>query len=257
MPLIAAPGGRPRGVELPSLVLPRGAQSRNARVGGAFGILSGILVAAAFLVPMPGGTAAQQLANFDTRAWEFLGIVDVLILLTAIPFAAYLRSVLEGRVPGTASAAAILFVLGIAVGAGASVIQTIAIGTLSSTYTSASATAADRAAAVIAFNVLNTVATSLFPIVLLEAGIMGFSVAMLNSRIFPSWSPTSASRPRSSQSSTSRPLPSCPRSGRLAWLASCSPSRTWSSWRSGSSPPRATSCEPPVRPPSRHRLRPE
>jgi hypothetical protein len=108
-------------------------------------------------------------------------------LLTAIPFAAYLRSALEGRAPGTASAAAILFVLGIAVGAGASVVQAIAIGTLSSTYTSASATAADRAAAVVVADVLNSVVTSLFPVVLLEAGIVGFSAAMVNSRIFPNW----------------------------------------------------------------------
>jgi hypothetical protein len=149
--------------------------------------LSGILVAAAFLIPGPTGTAAQQLANFDTRGWEFIGVVDVLILLTAIPFAAYLRSVLEGRAPGTASAAAILFVLGIAVGAGASVVQAIAIGTLSSTYTSASATGVDRAAAVVVADVLNSVVTSLFPIVLVEAGIVGFSAAMVNSRIFPNW----------------------------------------------------------------------
>jgi len=149
--------------------------------------LSGILVAAAFLVPPPSGTPAQQLLNFDARYWEFLGVVDVLILLSAIPFAAYLRSVLEGRAPGTASAAAILFVLGIAVGAGASVVQSIAVGTLSSTYTSATSSAVDRAAAVVVATLINDVATSLFPIVLLEAGIVGFSAAMLNSRIFPNW----------------------------------------------------------------------
>ena len=170
-----------------ALVLPRGARSRNVRAGAAFGILSGILVAAAFLIPMPTGTTAQQLANFDSRTWEFIGIVDVLVLLTAIPFAAYLRSVLEGRAPGTASAAAILFILGVAVGAGASVVQVIGLGTLSSAYTSTSATAADRAAAVVSASVLNAVATSLFPIVLLEAGIVGFSAAMVNSRTFPNW----------------------------------------------------------------------
>jgi hypothetical protein len=136
---------------------------------------------------MPTGTTAQQLANFDSRTWEFIGIVDVLVLLTAIPFAAYLRSVLEGRAPGTASAAAILFILGVAVGAGASVVQVIGLGTLSSAYTSTSATAADRAAAVVSASVLNAVATSIFPIVLLEAGIVGFSAAMVNSRTFPNW----------------------------------------------------------------------
>jgi hypothetical protein len=63
----------------------------------------------------------------------------------------------------------------------------IAIGTLSSTYASASATPADKAAAVLAANLLSQISMGFFPIILIEAGIVGFSVAMVNSRTFGNW----------------------------------------------------------------------
>jgi hypothetical protein len=158
-------------------------------VGAAFGIVSGILVTALFLIPTPSGTPEQQLANFNTNTttWRVIGFLDVLLLLSAIPFAAYLRSVLEGRSPGTASAAAIMFVVGIVFGAGASLIQASEVGTLSGIYASTTASAADRAAAVIAATLLSEISMSLFSIVLLEGGIVLFSVTMLNSRIFANW----------------------------------------------------------------------
>jgi len=111
----------------------------------------------------------------------------VLLLLSAIPFAAYLRSVLEGRSPGTASAAAILFVVGIVFGAGASLIQVNEVGLLSGLYSSTTASAADRAAAVTAATLLSDISMGLTSIVLLEGGIVLFSVTMLNRRIFANW----------------------------------------------------------------------
>ncbi|MCI4371080.1 MAG: hypothetical protein L3J78_00340 [Thermoplasmata archaeon] len=171
------------------LIVPRGARALNAKLGAAFGILTGIFVLVGFLIPSPAGTPEQQLANYstDARTWEIIGILDVFVLLAGIPFAAYLRSVLEGKSPGTASAAAILFIIGLVLGAGASAIQVTALGTLASTYTSATATVADRSAAVVAASVLSSISTSLLSIVLLEAGIVLFAVTMLNSRMFANW----------------------------------------------------------------------
>ncbi len=168
-------------------ISPRGALTRNAKVGAGFGIVLGFLVIAVVIFPTPSGTAAEQLANFNAGAWEVIGVLDVLILLVAIPFAAYLRSVLEARSPGTASAAAILFVVGVVFAAGASLIQAISMSTLSSMYTSASSSAADRAAAVLITTLLTGISSNLFPIILLEAGIVLFSFAMVNSGIVANW----------------------------------------------------------------------
>jgi len=158
-------------------------------VGAAFGIVAGILVTLLFLIPTPSGTPEQQLINFNANKtiWGVIGVFDVLLLLSAIPFAAYLRSVLEGRSPGTASAAAILFVVGIVFGAGASLIQVNEVGLLSGLYSSTTASAADRAAAVTAATLLSDISMGLTSIVLLEGGIVLFSVTMLNSRIFANW----------------------------------------------------------------------
>ena len=42
------------------LIVPRGARARNVKVGAAFGILTGIVVAAAFLLPAPTGTTENS-----------------------------------------------------------------------------------------------------------------------------------------------------------------------------------------------------
>ncbi len=170
-----------------ALILPRGARARNAKAGAAFGIVTGILVLVLFLYPAPSGTVQQQLTNFNAGAWEIIGILDVLILLAAIPFAAYLRSVLEARSPGTASAGAILFIVGVVFGAGTSLIQASSMSTLSTAYTGASSAAADRAAALLAATLLSNLSDSLASLVVLEAGIVLLSVAMLNSKVFANW----------------------------------------------------------------------
>ncbi len=156
-------------------------------MGGSFGIVLGCLVIGIFLYPTPSGTAQDQLRNYNAGTWEVIGILDVLIMLVGIPFAAYLRTALEGKSPGTASAAAILFIVGLAIAAGASAIQASAMSTLSSTYTSTSSSAADRAAAVLVTTLLSQFSMNLFPLVLLVAGVVLFSVASLNSRIIANW----------------------------------------------------------------------
>lgn len=168
-----------------ALILPRGARARNARVGAGFGIVTGILVVAGFLFPAPGGTPTDQLANFNAGQWELVGIIDALVLLAAVPFAAYLRSVLEGKSPGTASAAAILFVVGVVFASVAGVIQASEMKTLSTTY--ATGSASDRSAAIVAATLLGDISSAVFAIILIEAGIVLFSVTMMNSRIFANW----------------------------------------------------------------------
>ncbi len=170
-----------------ALILPRGARARNARVGAGFGIAAGILVLSLFLYPAPTGTVQQQLTNFNAGAWEVIGILDVLILLAAIPFAAYVRSVLESKSPGTASAGAILFIVGVVFGAGLSLLQASAMSTLSTTFTGATSSAADKAAALLAATLLSNLSSGLIALVLLEGGIVLLSVAMLNSRVFANW----------------------------------------------------------------------
>jgi hypothetical protein len=168
-----------------ALILPRGARARNARVGAAFGIVTGILIIIAFLFRAPPGPAATQLSNFNAGAWELAGILNALILLAAVPFAAYIRSVLEGKSPGTASAGAILFIIGATFGSVVGVLQASEMNSLAASYITGSAP--DRAAALLAASLFNDIAGSILTVVLIAAGIVLFSASMFNSRIFANW----------------------------------------------------------------------
>ena len=163
-----------------ALILPRGARSRNAKAGGAFGIVAGIVAAFLFIYPSPNnGNVAQQLANYDAGSWTIQLVANTLLLLAALPFAAYLRSVLEGKSPGTASAAVLLFVVGIVFATVAGIVQATVLGSLASST--------DTNGAFLIATILYGVVTSLAPLAILEGGIVLFSVTMLNSRIFPNW----------------------------------------------------------------------
>jgi hypothetical protein len=167
--------------------LSRGALGRNAKIGGALGILSGILALLILLTPAPAGTTQQQLANFDARYWALIGIENLVGMLVVIAFAVYLRTVLVGRSPGTASAGAALLIAGIAIAGLLELILVSAMGSLAATYTSTTSSAAQKDAAVVLANVLKDLANSLIPLAFIGLGIALLSATMVNSRTFPNW----------------------------------------------------------------------
>ncbi len=166
----------------------RGARSRDGKVGAVFGIILGILVLAIFATPMPTGTPQQQLASYSLRSWEWQAATSVFAILFAILFAVYLRTALAGKSYGLATAGAVLFILGTVIVSAFTLVEAGAMNTLAGIYADPTSTAADRNSAVLVANViLNNPVGFLGFILFVPAGIVLFSLAMLNSKTFPNW----------------------------------------------------------------------
>ncbi len=165
-------------------------EGRNATWGGLFGIVTGVLLIGtlvAFLL-IPNVTTAQLLANWNTYAGFglYAQIVLALLATVTIPFAVALRNALKWKDNTTASAAAILFIIGTLLLALLINISVSVASIMSGVYRSgganqAIATAVANSALLGASGAFN-VAT-----LLTGAGLVLFGFAMLNSKTFPNW----------------------------------------------------------------------
>lgn len=160
---------------------------RDRRLGAIFGILLGIsLLTVPFTNYSSGTTAAENLSTFDLNRAIFAGIMNGITVLFAFLYAIYLRTALWPRGPTLLTAATAFFLMGILIVAGSTLYQASAMATLSSVYKDTTSSAVDRAAAVVAAQVVQNNGVGFLGFALgIPLGIALFGLAMRNSRIIP------------------------------------------------------------------------
>ncbi len=163
---------------------------RDRRAAGFFGIITGIFVLLIFLIPGPttGTTAQEQLNSFSWNVAVAGYILNGVVLIFSALFIIYLRAAFLPKSPTLSTAAAFFFLAGVLILAASTFYTNSAMATLSSIYKSSTATAADKAAAVVSAQIVqnNGVGALGFGIGL-PIGVVLFSIVFQNSRIVPNW----------------------------------------------------------------------
>lgn len=160
---------------------------RDRRIGGIFGIVFGAsLLTVPFASYSSGTTAAENLSTFDLNRAIFAFVMNGITVLFAFLYAIYLRTALWPRGPTLVTAATAFFLMGILIISGSTLYQASAMATLSSVYNATTSSTADRAAAVVAAQVVQNNGVAFLGFALgIPLGIALFGLAMRNSRIIP------------------------------------------------------------------------
>ncbi len=163
---------------------------RDRKLGGVFGIITGILLVVMFSVPgnATTGSAQAQLNSFDNNRALLTYVLNALVAIFGSLFIVFLRTALWSKNPTLVTAAAFFPLAAILLLTASTFYTTSAMSVLSGIYKSTTSSAADRAAAVVSAQVLQSFGVgTLGLIVALPAGIVLFSIAIQRSGVIPNW----------------------------------------------------------------------
>src|SRR2546426_845642 len=160
----------------------------SSRLGALFGVLFVFLYIARYLLPIEAETPADSLATYDNRLAIIFGVVSTLGGIFAILFVLSLRAAIPRRVSVLTTAAVVFAIVSAIVPVVVNLAALQATASLAEVYNSSTATAVDKAAAVVSERAVEAGEEALFSVFIGTPIAIGlFSGSMLKSKVFPQW----------------------------------------------------------------------